>query len=60
MNLKERWKAVHYYVYVFENGNIAVFDDDGEQVPNLQKRWGHKKYLLDEAKRYKEKEEGRE
>jgi hypothetical protein len=57
MNSKDGW-LVRFYVYVFSNGNIAVFDDDGEQVPNLQSKWFRKKYLLEEAKRYLSKNEG--
>lgn len=26
-------------VLIFENGNIAVFDDKGQQVPSLQNSW---------------------
>jgi len=27
------------YIYFFDNGNVAVMDEYGKQIPELQKSW---------------------
>jgi hypothetical protein len=38
-------------VMIFDNGNIAVFDSDGKQVPSLQEPWLNYKALMELTKR---------